>query len=132
MTGTTLQSIVWALIRAQHGVISRVQLVELGFTRHAIEHRIRIGRLYPIYRGVYAVGRPELTRFGRWMAARLATGPSAFLSHFSAAALWGLRAEAQTIEVSMPLATARERNGITIHAEPRSPPRPVTTSRSPP
>ena len=115
MAGTTLQSIVWALVRAQHGVISRSQLVALGFTRHAIEHRIRIGRLHPVHRGVYAVGRPELTQLGKWMAAVLACGRSSFLSHFSAAALWGLRGSTGPIEISVPGAAVRERPGLVIH-----------------
>lgn len=53
------------------------------------------GRLRPIYRGVYGVGHGVLSREGHWMAAVLATGPEAVLSHRSAAALWGLRPTAR-------------------------------------
>jgi hypothetical protein len=68
-------------------VITRGQLIGLGFTPKAIEHRVQKGRLHPIVRGVYAVGRRHLIREGRWMAAVLACGPGAVLSHRSAAAL---------------------------------------------
>jgi Transcriptional regulator, AbiEi antitoxin len=79
----------WSLARGQHGVVTRTQLVELGFSPEAVKHRVRRGRLHPVWRGVYAVGRPELTRHGFFMAAVLACGPEAALSHASAAALWG-------------------------------------------
>ncbi len=79
---------VWRLARAQHGVVKRAQLRELGFTRSAIAHRERTGRLWRVYRDVFAVGRPDLTREGKWMAAVLACGDGAALSHLSAGALW--------------------------------------------
>jgi very-short-patch-repair endonuclease len=83
----------WALARRQHGVLARRQLLELGFTRRAIAHRVASGRLHPVAAGVYAVGRPQLTRKGRWMAAVLACGDGAVLSHGSAAALWNIGPE---------------------------------------
>src|SRR5687768_3070443 len=75
----------------QHGVVSRAQLLELGFSRRAIARRLASGRLHRRYAGVYAVGHDRLSREGRWMAAVLACGPDAVLSHRSAAALWGLQ-----------------------------------------
>jgi Protein of unknown function (DUF559) len=96
-------------------VIARRQLLALGFSRRAIDHRLRIGRLRLVMRGVYVVGRPELTRHGRWMAAVLACGPDAVLSHESAAALWGIRnAERGAIEVSVLARSTRRRPGITV------------------
>lgn len=110
------QSAVWALVRRQHGVIARAQLLRLGFSRHAIAHRLATGRLHPVLHGVYAVGRPDLTREGRWMAAVLAAGDAASLSHASAAALWGIRPPAAgPIEVVVPNSTPRIARGITIH-----------------
>ena len=87
----------------------------LGFTARAIHHRVAKGRLYPVRRGVYAVGRPELSREGRWMAAILSCGRGAALSHESAAALWGMRAGAGRIEVSVPAPRDAGRPGITVH-----------------
>jgi hypothetical protein len=74
----------------QHGVVSCGQLYELGFGRGAVGHRLAVGRLHRIHVGVYAVGHRRLTVLGRWMAAVLACGEGALLSHRSAAAHWGL------------------------------------------
>lgn len=61
----------------------------LGLTRDAIGHRVRTARLFPQHRGVYAVGRPDLTLEARLLAAVLALGAGAVLSHLAAAVLWG-------------------------------------------
>jgi hypothetical protein len=101
-------------------VIARHQLLELGFSPRAIEHRVRKGRLHPVMRGVYAVGRPELTRLGRWMAAVLACGPQAVLSHESAAALWGIRnGEGAVIQISLCAPFDRRPRGIRVHRRKR-------------
>lgn len=89
----TRSTAAWRLARRQYGVLSRRQLLALGFSSEAIKHRLRIGRLHRMRFGVYAVGRAELSREGRWMAAILACGDDAFLSHRSAAALYGIGAE---------------------------------------
>jgi predicted transcriptional regulator of viral defense system len=75
----------------QHGVVSRPQLERLGFEETAISRRIRSGRLHQVHAGVFAVGHRLISREGWWMAAVLAMGEGAVLSHQSAAALWGLR-----------------------------------------
>jgi Protein of unknown function (DUF559) len=91
------------LAAAQHGVVAWEQLRELGFSAEAIRHRINTGRLHPLMRGVYAVGRPEVSRRGQWMAAVLAYGPGAVLSHASAAAFWEIAPDRPgPIEVSVP------------------------------
>lgn len=106
----------WAVVRSQHSVIARSQLLELGFSRRAIEHRLATGRLHPVRQGVYAAGRREVTREGEWMAAVLSCGEGTLLSHESAAALWGIRAErADEIEVSVPASVHRRRPGIRVH-----------------
>ncbi len=75
----------------QHGVVSRAQLFALGHTRTGIQRRLDKRRLHRIHRSVYAVGHKRLTAQGRWMAAVLACGPGAALSHRDAAALHDLR-----------------------------------------
>jgi hypothetical protein len=77
----TAQSGIWVLAERQHGVVTRGQLLERGFSAQSVKHRITNGRLHPVWRGVYALGRPQLTRYGRWMAAVLSCGPEAVLSH---------------------------------------------------
>jgi len=108
--------LIWEIARQQHGVVTRTQLLELGFTTKAIKHRIAIGRLHRVRRGVYAVGRPELGLHGHWMAAVLFCGPSAILSHESAAALWGiLPVTVDPTVVSVITGVVRRSPGIEIH-----------------
>src|SRR5688500_13496619 len=104
----------WKLAHGQHGVVTRQQLIGLGFTTDAIRHRLTAGRLHRVHRGVYSVGRPELGREGIWMAAVLSCGSGAALSHASAAALWGIAREEGIVEVSAPIST-RPRAGIVVH-----------------
>jgi very-short-patch-repair endonuclease len=102
-------------------VVTREQLTRLGLTRHGIEHRIARGRLHPIARGIYAVGRPEVTQQGRCMAAVLAAGGqgTAALSHSSAAALLKIGAERPGgIEVSRISAGRIRMPGIVVHRRP--------------
>lgn len=105
----------WALARRQHWVVARRQLLELGFSRDWIAHRITSGRLHLLWRGVYAVGRPNVTQYGQWMAAVLACGPGALLSHDSAAALWRIRRPTTRLEVSIVTGQKRHPEGITAH-----------------
>lgn len=79
-----------ALAGRQHGVVARWQLTRLGMTTKMIRGRIDRGGLHVLHRGVYAVGHRSMKVEGRWMAAVLAFGPEAVLSHRSAGQLWGL------------------------------------------
>jgi very-short-patch-repair endonuclease len=80
-----------AFALAHHGIVAREQLTALGYSKHAIQTRTARGRLLRRHRGVYAVGHTKLSRRGHWLAAVLACGPDAVLSHRAAAALWELR-----------------------------------------
>jgi hypothetical protein len=80
-----------ALASAQCGVVAHAQLVEAGLTRREIGGRAAAGRLQRLYRGVYAVGHRSLRVEGHWMAAVLACGDGAVLSHQTAPAVWELR-----------------------------------------
>src|SRR6266540_782137 len=116
MDPRTFHSSVWALVRQQHGAITREQLRALGLGPDAVKHRVAKGKLHPVARGVYAVGRPELTRYGLWMAAVLSCGPEAVLSHQSAAELWEIRSpRSGAIHISVPSNASRTRPGITLH-----------------
>jgi very-short-patch-repair endonuclease len=130
--------VVMELAGRQHGVVTRAQLLALGVRAETIDYRTRQGRLHRASRGVYALGRPQLPQLGRWMAAVLACGPQALLSHGSAAALWGIRRPRDTSrfgggrrpsglaaelpartpevsEVSVPSSVMRRRGGIRLH-----------------
>jgi very-short-patch-repair endonuclease/predicted transcriptional regulator of viral defense system len=119
----------WRLARRQHGVLTRRDLHALGFGEGAIRHRLATGRLHQVGRGVYAVGRSELTREGRWMAAVLACGADAVLSHGSAAALWGIGAEWHLIEVSVRHRSWPRRGGLKVRSRPALPDQDITLHR---
>jgi Protein of unknown function (DUF559) len=79
-----------ALAGSQHGMVARRQLLELGMTEAMIKTRLRHGGLHRLHRGIFAYGHRSITIESRWMAAVLAFGPYAVLSHRSAGQLWGL------------------------------------------
>jgi Transcriptional regulator, AbiEi antitoxin len=79
------------LAARQHGVVSRGQLLELGYTEQRIKTLVAEGTLLRLHRGVHAVGHRRLSLKGRWLAAVLGCGNGARLSHRDAAMLWDLR-----------------------------------------
>jgi len=87
----------------QHGVIARRQLERIGLDRFAIRRRVVRGTLHPRHRGwAYSVGSSPLSTAGSYLAAVMACGTKAVLSHRSAADLWGLRPTATRLEVTVP------------------------------
>ena len=117
---TPQSSVIWALAHAQHGVVTRQQLLAAGYGPDAVKHRVRRGRLHPLGRGVYALGRPAVSRRGELMAAVLVGGDRAVLSHASAAELWEIRPRAQgPIELSILNADVRGRPGVRAHRRSR-------------
>lgn len=115
------------LARTQHGVVAARQLLVLGLGRRGIEHRISEGRLRPIHRGVYLAGAvPAALSYE--MAAVLAAGEDAVLSHHAAAALWGLTSSRPPIlDVTVPGSARRTRPGLRVHRARRLDDRDVTT-----
>ena len=104
------------LAAAQLGLVTRAQLRAHGITAHAIANRARAKRLVPLHRGVYRVG-PVIAPYSRELAAVLACGPHAVLSHRSAGRLWKLLPDADDtgpIDISLRRGD-RERSGIRIH-----------------
>lgn len=118
------------LAAAQHGVITRRQLLEKGVSTGKLRGLLESGRLRPVHRGVYFVG-PVAGSRAREMAAALAVGPSAAVSHTSAAALLGIvcgsgrdpaarhhvppGTAASPVHVSFPGGGRRQRLGIRVH-----------------
>ena len=103
-----------ALARKQHGYATRRQLLNLGLGDDAIAYRVRIGRLIPVYAGVYAVGHVPLGREAGAHAAVLACGDGALLSHGSAAALWKY-VKHWPAQFEVVARCDRRRQGILVH-----------------
>lgn len=105
------------LAARQHAIVALWQLVELGLSSRGVRKRAASARLHRIHSGVYSlVPRRLLTREGHWMAAVLACGPGAVLSHRDAAALHGLRPTARRkIDVTVPGRSSRQHHGLDVH-----------------
>lgn len=115
------------MARRQHGVVTRRDLIRIGFSSAAIEHRVAMGRLRPVARGVYTVGWPLTDRKQGWMAAVLVCGEGALLSHGSAAALWGIGPEgAGPVDLSIRRHCGVSRPGIKARVRPLLSERDVT------
>jgi very-short-patch-repair endonuclease len=117
-------AVIARLAARQHGVVSMAQLDVAGIHERGRLRRVESGRLHRVHREVFAVGHRGLSKAGRWMAAVLACGEGAVLSHASAGELWGmLRSrrppspagfDADT-HVTVPTEARRRRPGIVIH-----------------
>lgn len=112
----------------QHGVVEVGQLRAAGISKDSVWKAVKAGRLHRVFRGVYAVGHAGLSSEGRWMAAVLACGPAAVLSHRSAAELWQLLPRINgPVDVTIATAAGRRRRfGLRIHRS-RYLPRNATT-----
>jgi very-short-patch-repair endonuclease len=104
-----------ALAGEQHGVVALAQLRALGVGEGALRYRVGVGRLHRIHAGVFAVGHRVLTANGYRMAAVLACGAVAVLSHRDAAALCGLRPCLRMTTDVTTTRNARSRPGIDVH-----------------
>jgi very-short-patch-repair endonuclease len=109
-----VDSEVSALAARQHGAVTTAQLAEAGLSEAAIGHRVERGQLTRVHRGVYRVG-PVPDTLTSPMAAVLACGPTAVLSHQAAAVLFGARAATGgSIDVTVD-GHGRSRDGIRVH-----------------
>jgi very-short-patch-repair endonuclease len=98
----------------QHGIVTTAQLLGAGVGRRTIARRVTSGLLVPVYRGVYQLG-PVSSRWGREMAAVLACGDGALLSHQTAAAIWGFGRADRVVHVTVHGQARRSRPGIRVH-----------------
>ncbi|HEU4600224.1 MAG TPA: type IV toxin-antitoxin system AbiEi family antitoxin domain-containing protein, partial [Solirubrobacterales bacterium] len=104
------------LAERQHGVVSYAQLLRLGMSSSGVGRAADAGRLQRIFHGAYAVGHKGIGEKGRLMAAVLACGPGAVISHRSAGALLGLLDEGPAvIDVIAPPERGRKIDGIHFH-----------------
>lgn len=120
--------IVARIAHRQHGRVARRQLLAAGLSGKLIDRWVADGRLRVVHRGVYAVGHTAPSVQGTYMAAVLAAGPGARLSHRAAEYLWsGARGTPPPPEVTVPTTADRRRPGIVIHRVARLQPLDVTT-----
>lgn len=114
----------------QWGVLSLAELHECGLTQREVAVRIDQGRLHRVHRGVYAVGHPSLPLEGIFLAAVKACGDGAVLSHYAAAALWGLVDwDDRRPEVTVVQAGTRVHPGLRVHRTKRLSPRDIRRER---
>jgi very-short-patch-repair endonuclease len=107
-----------ALADRQYGVVSQSQLAALGVGKRTIARWSANGRLHQIHRGgAYAIGRRSVVQRGTWLAAVLACGDGAALSHASAAALWELAPARTLVDVTSPRGNQGRRRwrGVRLH-----------------
>lgn len=99
----------------QRGLITRAQLTDAGVAGDTIDRRVKQGRLFPVHRGVYALGTPAHAPLAAEQAALLACGPAAVLSHLTAGVLWDLLPDrGGEIHVTTP-ARRRPPAGVRLH-----------------
>jgi very-short-patch-repair endonuclease len=106
-----------ALASGQHGLVTRCQLLEAGLKPDQVRSWTKRKRLHSVHRGVYLVGPPVAPHL-REMAAVLAGGPCAVVSHRSALALWGLSSTSKTsapVDILVPLSNRGHRPGVRAH-----------------
>jgi very-short-patch-repair endonuclease len=96
-------------------VVTRAQLLDSGLGSDGISRRVRDGRLHRLHPGVYAVGHRLLVPNGHRLAAVLACGPGAALSHGSAAALHGLWQPGAGMHVTVPRHGPHSRRELVVH-----------------
>jgi very-short-patch-repair endonuclease len=109
-----VDKVIARIARRQRGYVTRRQLLALGLDRQTVDYRLKLGRLIPVYAGVYAVGHVPTLPGDRAKGALLACGRDAVLSHGSAASLWRIRKEWK-MPFEVTAATARRRVGIRVH-----------------
>jgi hypothetical protein len=115
---TPLDRAISALADQQHGVIALWQLCEIGLDARGVSHRVAAGRLHRLYRGVFAVGHRVLRPEGHLMAAALACGAGACISHVDAAELHGIRRRGYVrtrIHVTSPTRAGRRYKRLRVH-----------------
>ncbi|CAB4752890.1 unannotated protein [freshwater metagenome] len=79
------------LSTTQHGLLRRAQLADLGLTRYQIRHYVDRGAIEHVAPTVFRMCGTPNTLAQRRLLAVLDAGPSAVLSHLTAARVWGLQ-----------------------------------------
>ena len=95
----TAEKLIALVARRQHGTVTHAELLRAGLSRHEIAHRVAVGALFRVHRGVYRAGHSAPNVLADYMAAVLACGDGAALSGFAAAHLLGIVREKAPPEV---------------------------------
>ena len=123
----SVDAVIAAFARVQHGLVTLVQLLSAGLTQSAIAKRVARGALHRVHRTVYSVGHAALSREAKWLAPVLAAGPGALLDQLAAAELWQARRPRATTPITV-LSPRRVRiEGIKVHRANRIHPRDATS-----
>jgi hypothetical protein len=118
-----------AIAARQHDLVTVWQLRAAGLTDGAITHRVAAGTLRRVHRGVYTVSRAPLTREAEWLAAVLACGEGAALSHLAAATLHGINGRFRAPAITVVAPRLRRLDGVKVHRCRRLDPRDITTHK---
>jgi hypothetical protein len=113
-TSDGIDAAIAGLAGRQFGVVSRAQLAAICLSERQVDRRLAAGRLIRLHPGVYAVGHHAPRREARWLAAVLACGDHAVLSHRSAGALWQI-IDRQRRQPEVTVRARRKTPGITVH-----------------
>ena len=109
-----------ALAERQHGIVAHRQLRALGLSPATIRSRAARGLLHPLHHGVYALAYRPLRAQAHWLAAVIACGSGAVISHATAAMAWGIRRSlSSSIDVTAPGRGGRRRPGLRVHSAAR-------------
>lgn len=130
----SIEEAIDSLAARQCGLVTRAQLLDAGSTPEQVKYRIRAGRLRPLVRGVYQLG-PILAPHAKEMAAVLACGRGAVVSHRSAASLWQLLPALEgfaPIDITVPGRNRRRRPAVRFHRVPSLEPEHVTAENNVP
>jgi hypothetical protein len=111
---------------ARYGLVTTADLLAQGLRSGAISKRVARGALRRWYVGVYSYGPGDLSREAEWMAAVLAAGDGAVLSHRSAAALWAIRRDRRVISEVLAPRGRRPKGPVLVRGYRRLDPRDVT------
>jgi very-short-patch-repair endonuclease len=115
MDAIAVNRLISGLAARQKGLVTRAQLRGRGVGRGLIAHRVKVGLLFEVYDGVYAVGHPNISAHARWLAACWTYGKDAALSDVTAAALWRILPFTEEIHVTVPTLNGRaSRGGIKV------------------
>ena len=112
-----VDAIIARIAATQNGRVTRKQLLAAGVTSDAIKHRLKTGRLHIVHRGTYAVGHLATDLRARARQALLAFDGLVFISHWWAAAFWGLMPWPDGpvhVTVAKPTARARKHGDIVV------------------